>query len=102
MAADLGITQQAVSKTVKELVRLGLAAQNVDGTDSRRRPVSLTVRGQAMVERTRAVRAGLLERLTATVAADDLAAAERTLDALAAELGLTDRLRTRTVPAPRS
>ncbi len=100
MAADLGVTQQAISKTVKDLVRLGLAAQHVDGTDSRRRPVVLTDRGQAMVDRTRADRAELLARLADRLHAAQLSAAAAVLDALAAELGLTERIRTRTVAPP--
>jgi DNA-binding MarR family transcriptional regulator len=102
MAADLGVTQQAISKTVKELVGLGLAAQSVDDADSRRRPVVLTDRGQAMVERTRAIRADLLDRLTGALAPRELSAAAKVLEVLSAELGLTERMRTRTVPAPRA
>jgi len=100
MAADLGITQQAVSKTVKELVRLGFVAQTIDDGDSRRRPVTLTDRGLAAVDRARMIRAGIERRLTEAVGQADLDAARTVLAALLDQLGLTEHVQRRTVPAP--
>lgn len=63
MAAELGITQQAVSKTVRELADLGHVELVVDPADSRRRPVRLTRRGRAAVRRARSARQRLDERI---------------------------------------
>lgn len=100
MAVDLGVSQQAISKMVKELVRLGFAAQRIDADDSRRRPIMLTDRGRAAVEKARAVRRELENDLRRTVGSDDLAAAQRVLSALIEHLGLTKHVAARTVPAP--
>jgi DNA-binding MarR family transcriptional regulator len=100
MAGDLGITQQAVSKTVKELVAAGLARQTIDAQDSRRRPVELTERGHAVVSRSREIRADLQREMGARNGARDLAAAGRVLDGVLDRLGLTERIANRTVPAP--
>jgi DNA-binding MarR family transcriptional regulator len=100
MAADLGVTQQAVSKTVKELVRLGFVAQTIDEEDSRRRPVTLTARGRAAVDRARLIRADIERRLTASVGPADLAATRSVVAALLEQLGLTEQVARRTVPAP--
>lgn len=63
MAAELGITQQAVSKAVRELADLGHVELVVDPTDSRRRPVRLTRRGRAAVRRARSARQRVDQRI---------------------------------------
>jgi DNA-binding MarR family transcriptional regulator len=100
MAADLGVTQQAVSKMAKELVRLGIAEQQIDGADSRRRPLTLSAQGRAGVERARAIRAELEQRLATAVGAADLVAAQRVVTILLDQLGLADHLANRTIPPP--
>jgi DNA-binding MarR family transcriptional regulator len=100
MAADLGISQQAVSKTVRDLVRLGFVSQTIDDGDSRRRPVALTERGRAAVERARSIRADLERNLGAAVGTADLAATRTVIAVLLGELGLTDHVAGRTVPPP--
>jgi len=100
MAADLGVSQQAVSKMAKELVRLGVAEQQIDGADSRRRPLTLTEYGRAGVERARAIRAELEQSMRGVVGAADVAAAQRVLTALIDQLGLTDNVANRTMPLP--
>jgi DNA-binding MarR family transcriptional regulator len=100
MAADLGVSQQAMSKMVKEMIRLGLAAQHIDAQDSRRRPVTLTDRGRAAVDKARAVRADLEENLRGAAGADDLAAAQRVVGVLLDQLGLGQNVAQRTVPMP--
>jgi len=100
MAADLGVSQQAVSKMAKELVRLGVAEQQIDGTDSRRRPLTLSEYGRAGVERARVIRQELEQRLVNSVGADDLAAAQRVVSTLLDQLGLADHLANRTMPLP--
>jgi DNA-binding MarR family transcriptional regulator len=56
IAQELEITQQAVSKAVKELVELGHVELTTDPDDGRRRPVQLTRQGAAAVETARRAR----------------------------------------------
>lgn len=63
MAGELGITQQAVSKTIKELVDLGHVEIAIDPSDARRRPARLTRRGRAAVTRARSVRQRVDDRI---------------------------------------
>ena len=100
MAADLGVSQQAMSKMVKEMIRLGYAAQHIDTADSRRRPITLTDRGRAAVDEARSVRGELETKLRKSVGAGDLAAARRVLGALLDQLGLNRHVIERTVPLP--
>jgi len=100
MAADLGVTQQAMSKMVKEMIRLGLAAQHIDSSDSRRRPITLTDRGRAAVDRARAVRRELEDGLQKVAGVDDLAAARRVIGVLLDQLGMGQHVAERTVPMP--
>jgi len=100
MAANLGISQQAVSKTVKELGRLGFVSQTIDDGDSRRRPVALTDRGRDAVAQARTIRADIERRLTAAVGEADMASARMVIAALLSQLGLTEHVASRTVPAP--
>jgi DNA-binding MarR family transcriptional regulator len=101
MAGELGITQQAVSKSVGQLVTAGYAALSSDPADGRRRQVSLTDRGRDTVTRARAARSDLTERLARRVGAADLATAGRVATALAEELGVADDLRQRSARPPR-
>lgn len=100
MASELGISQQAVSKAVKELVGLGHVEMTVDPADSRRRPVRLTRRGRAAVSRARAARKVLDDRVRDGLGNqrfDGLVAdLERVLDVL----GLRDAVERRVVPPP--
>ena len=100
MAADLGVSQQAVSKMAKELVRLGVAEQQIDDADSRRRPLTLTEYGRAGVERARAIRAELEQTLVSAVGVADLAAAQRVVTAVLDRLGHADQVANRTMPPP--
>jgi DNA-binding MarR family transcriptional regulator len=79
MAGALGVTQQAISKTVGELERGGYVARSLDVRDARRHLVTLTDRGREMVEASRAARAALLVRLEERVGPKRLAAATATL-----------------------
>src|SRR3954452_20172529 len=49
VADELGVSQQAVSKAVKELVPPGHVEPVADEADGRRRPVRLTARGRRAV-----------------------------------------------------
>src|SRR5690242_12245399 len=57
VAQELGVTQQAVSKAVAELVSLGLVETVPDPADRRRRPARLTPSGRHAVASARAARA---------------------------------------------
>lgn len=100
MAADLGVTQQAVSKMAKELVRLGIAEQQIDDADTRRRPLTLTAYGRAGVERARTIRAELERRLAADVGDAELAAAQHVVSVVLDQLGLTEQVANRTMSPP--
>jgi DNA-binding MarR family transcriptional regulator len=100
MAELLGVTQQAVSKTVGELVKLGYVRQSVDSGDRRRRPLTLTARGRRAVEVSRAARAGLEEQIGKSAGSRRLAAAKAVAAITADLLGIADRIETRSVQPP--
>ena len=79
IAAALGVTQQAISKTAGELERGGYVERAPDERDARRHLVSLTPRGRDMVETARAARAALLARLEERIGRERLAAATEAL-----------------------
>lgn len=93
IATDLGITQQAVSKTVAEMEGLGLVTRRVGPDDGRIRRLVLTPAGAALIESVRASRAEL-ERAVATTVGD-LGAAKAALVALLEAAGGIDAVRTR-------
>jgi DNA-binding MarR family transcriptional regulator len=98
LADALGMTQQGASKQVLDLERLGYAERVPVPGDQRARAVRLTQRGRAMVAATRRVRAELEAEVVARVGERRAAAARGALEALVDVLGLTERVRTRTVP----
>jgi DNA-binding MarR family transcriptional regulator len=98
LAEALGMTQQGASKQVLDLERLGYAERVPVPGDLRARAVRLTERGHAMVEATRRIRTDLEAEVVARVGARKAAAAREALEALVDVLGLTERVRTRTVP----
>jgi DNA-binding MarR family transcriptional regulator len=100
LAEGLGITQQAVSKTVKELLDLGHLETVPDPTDRRRRPVCLTSRGVEAVERARAARAEVESRVRAALGQERTDRAMADLHAMLGALGLSEDIRRRTVPPP--
>ena len=60
LAERMGVSQQAASKVVRELVELGYL-ELATGSDARRRVVGLSARGRALLKAARALR-GELER----------------------------------------
>lgn len=100
IADELAVSQQAVSKMVRELVALGLVDIGTDPDDRRRRPVQLTHAGRNAVERARATRRSIDDRIRRALGelrfAETLAALEVALEAL--DLG--DRVRRRAVSPP--
>jgi DNA-binding MarR family transcriptional regulator len=100
IADELGITQQAVSKAVKELVALGHVTTVVDPEDGRRRPVTLTARGRRAVRTARATRARIDERVRAVLGEEEFAATVASLRTALDALGLGDAVRRRAVRPP--
>lgn len=77
LADQLGITQQAVSKSVAELETLGYVTRTVDAADSRVRRIALSERGRAALAQGRADRRALEKKVSG-----DLAAAKAALVSL--------------------
>jgi DNA-binding MarR family transcriptional regulator len=100
MSEVLGISQQAASKAVRELVELGYVSFGVDDADRRRKVARLTERGREAVALARAARADLDDRLRAAVGERRFAAALDVLHAGLGELGLDEAVRTRRVRPP--
>jgi DNA-binding MarR family transcriptional regulator len=65
LAQLMGVTQQAVSKTVRELEGLGYVERRAADRDGRVRVVTLTTRGRAALETARTQRRDLVEELRA-------------------------------------
>ncbi len=101
LAEQLGVTQQAVSKTVSELTATGYVQRVPDPTDGRVRRVAFTERGHAAVRDAREVRAELVGELNEKLGADRVESARRTLLAALDIVGGTAAVRNRRVrPAP--
>ncbi|QIG38107.1 MarR family transcriptional regulator [Microbacterium sp. 4R-513] len=100
LARSLGVTQQAMSKTIAELTSLGYVEASVDSSDARRRTLALSERGREAIEAARTSRARLEKAVRTAVGDDRLAAAHQTLEALLAELGIGEQIRSRSVPDP--
>ena len=100
IASRLGISQQAASKSVADLERLGYVERRADDRDQRARRVSLTTRGRDLLTRTRDLRQRLAQELVDVAGADDVAAARRTLHALLGITGAREAIAARRVPLP--
>jgi DNA-binding MarR family transcriptional regulator len=75
IAENLGVTSQAVSKSVRELEALGYVERSVDAADARVRRVALTGRGRAVLEAGRAIRTEINAELVDVLGADRVEAA---------------------------
>lgn len=100
IAHELDITQQAVSKSVQELLRLGHVEAVTDPSDGRRRPVRLTEQGAAAVETARRARNDIDRRIRAAVGDAAFADALAVLRTALTTLGLSDRVSRRAVRPP--
>ena len=94
----LGVTQQAVSKTVAELTRSGYLETLVGEEDARIRLVRLSERGHASVLAARRIRERLEKRLLAKLGAKRAAALKAALVELLQDLGGTEQVQARRVP----
>jgi DNA-binding MarR family transcriptional regulator len=85
LAERLGVSQQAVSKSVADLERRGYVRREADPSDGRARRVALTERGDAAIDAGRRHRAAVAAELGARLGEERVEAARQTLvDALEA------------------
>jgi DNA-binding MarR family transcriptional regulator len=97
LAADLGVSQQAVSKSVKELLALGHVEFSPEAGDRRRRPVRLSAQGQDAVARARSARADIDARIVQQVGAGQVEAARAVLVEALEVLGIREQVERRVV-----
>jgi DNA-binding MarR family transcriptional regulator len=102
LAGALGVTQQAVSKTVSELERLGYVRRRPAPRDARVRLVGLTDRGRSAVDAAREERAAVEAELRERLGPRRVAAATRVLREVLDLHGATAAVRTRRVRPPGS
>jgi DNA-binding MarR family transcriptional regulator len=100
LAGRMGVTQQAASKTVAEMVRLGIL-EFAASPDRRAKFVRLSARGRESVHLARRIRRRLDGRLLRKLGPDRYAAAKSTLLEALDALGPLDWIVSRRVPAPR-
>ncbi len=101
LAERLGVTQQAVSKSVADLERRGYVERRRDPDDARARRVALTARGQGAIEAGRRHRAAISGELAGRLGARRVEGARRLLLDVIADLGADTAIRSRRVRPPR-
>ncbi|NLP83646.1 MarR family transcriptional regulator [Microbacterium sp. CFH 90308] len=100
LAQALGVSQQAMSKTVAELAGNGYLDVTADAQDGRRRTLTLTRRARAAVDAARNARGQLLSALIGRAGQEAVGETSLVLRALLLELGLTAQVEARTVRDP--
>jgi DNA-binding MarR family transcriptional regulator len=100
LAQRLGVSAQAVSKWVAELVRAGYVERGDDVADRRARPLKLSGRGQALVDASRRARRSVARDLTRWLGTRDHAELVRLLQHAAERVGGLDALTTRRLRPP--
>jgi DNA-binding MarR family transcriptional regulator len=95
LATRLGVSAQAVSKTVTELERAGYVRRGRDPDDARARPLRLTARGEAMVDASRRARRGAARDLQRWLGTRDTTELVRLLQQAAERYGGLEMLATR-------
>jgi DNA-binding MarR family transcriptional regulator len=95
LAARLGVSAQAVSKTVTELERAGYVRRGRDPDDARARPLRLTARGEAMVDASRRARLASARDLQRWLGTRDTTELVRLLQHAAERYGGLEMLATR-------
>jgi DNA-binding MarR family transcriptional regulator len=100
IASNLGVTSQAVSKSVRELEALGYVDRWSDPADGRVRRVALTDKGRAMLEATRATRAAVNAELSEALGAERARVAAATLKAALEARGAMALVQARRLPPP--
>jgi DNA-binding MarR family transcriptional regulator len=89
LGRQLGISKQAAAKTIALLEERGYLAREVDPGDARRRRLTVTKEGEALLRAGAEIFDGLRERWAEQVGRDRLEALEDTLD----DLGIESRSR---------
>ena len=100
LAGLLEVTQQAASKSVAELERLGFIEETASD-DARVRRVCLSSKGMAAVEKGRAVRAGFQKRLERSHGPQAVEATRKLLADVLSSLGGAEAVRSRKLRPPR-
>jgi len=98
IAANLGVTSQAVSKSVRELEALGYVSRSADPDDARVRRVALTDRGRDAVDAAREIREALNSRFASALGDERAAATAAALADAVRESGALDAVLGRRVP----
>src|SRR6478735_7885980 len=100
LAARLGVSAQAVSKSVTELERAGYVRRGRDTEDRRARPLRLTARGEALVDASRRARQAVARDLARWLGTRDQAELVRLLQHAAEHFGGLDALTARRLRPP--
>jgi len=100
LARRLDVSQQAASKAVAELVALGYL-EDAPSHDRRARTVRLSKRGLSSIERARAIRGTLEQRLRKRHGPATIERAKSLLARILEDLGGADAVRARRIRAPR-
>jgi DNA-binding MarR family transcriptional regulator len=100
LAARLGVSAQAVSKSVSELERAGYVRRGHDPDDGRARPLELTSRGDALVDASRRARRAVARDLARRLGTRDQAELVRLLQRAAEHYGALEALTTRRLRPP--
>ena len=100
LAARLGVSQQAASKSVADLERRGYVRREADPADGRTRRAALTARGEAAIAAGRRHRAAVEAELAERLGAERVEGARRTLVDVLEALGGTAAVRGRRVRPP--
>jgi DNA-binding MarR family transcriptional regulator len=99
LARRMGVSQQAASKSIAELARLGVV-EVTQSKDRRAKEIGLSSRGWQGVQRARRHRARLEERLRRHVGARRYSGAQATLRDCLKLLGGVERIRSRRMRQP--
>jgi DNA-binding MarR family transcriptional regulator len=101
LAARLGVSQQAASKSIADLERRGYVRRTSDPADARARLAALTARGEAAITAARHHRAALDAELAQRLGPRRVEAARRLLVDVIEDLGAATAVRARRVRPPR-
>jgi DNA-binding MarR family transcriptional regulator len=101
LAARLGVTQQAASKSVADLEARSYVIRQSAPNDARYRLVALSERGARVIETTRAIRAAVERELLEHLSTKDAQSFVKSLDTIAEALGASGVLRHRDLAPPR-
>jgi DNA-binding MarR family transcriptional regulator len=101
LARNLGISQQAASKSVVDLERRGYVQRRTHASDRRARLVSLTRRGRAAVKSARRHRAALDDELADRLGSGRVRKARKLLVEVPEALDAGNRMRAQSARPPR-